>query len=667
MESRERDRASGTRGPVDADERRPLMRRWDPRRRAATASVAIMALLGAACGEDPGRVTTAGESAPAPATAVATTTTVVPASEPSPTRGTPRPPLDRPPTGGIEAVGAPAPGYLQVRGWARDPDTGPVAVTLDVDDTPAAEVTADERRLDASGEFSDDGFSVDLAADVGVHVVCATAPAEGGEVRLGCVDAEVSDVASSVDRREIRLTAVRPAAEGAIEVRGVLVGPGRRATSTIAVTTHEGAVAADALAAPGRVAVDDGTVRFTVDGLSPGTHLVCPVAAEAIEVVAPRPDVDVGVGTGCGSAVIGDPAVGTTGRPASSTVVAPRPGHPLRATERDGGVSVELGDGSVLWFFGDTAERGADGGLRYFVNNTAAWASADAPTTTRDAVEPDGTPVLFADPPEGICSASPYPNPAMWPEAAIAVPLADGRDRVVVFMGKVCLGTGFLDIDDVGLAVAEYLYDPEDPPVDRPVRGRVTQPDLAPTTARFGRAAVLAPDGYVYGQECGVFPDAWGPCRVARVRPESLTEPAAWRYWNGGPWIEASSWSPDRRDAAPTAMPAPVGEPYPVAAFDLEHDEDLGVYVMAYTPWPGFCGRVALRIAETPVGPWTEPVEVTLPDCREEIDGQGYYCYAGTLLSTRCAAETVGVGYFDMLVDGSHAEYRAVQLPFSVR
>jgi hypothetical protein len=255
----------------------------------------------------------------------------------------------------------------------------------------------------------------------------------------------------------------------------------------------------------------------------------------------------------------------------------------------------------------------------------------------------------------------------MWPEAAIAVPLADGRDRVVVFMGKVCLGTGFLDIDDVGLAVAEYLYDPEDPPVDRPVRGRVTQPDLAPTTARFGRAAVLAPDGYVYGQECGVFPDAWGPCRVARVRPESLTEPAAWRYWNGGPWIDATSWSSDRRDAAPTAMPAPVGEPYPVAAFDLEHDEDLGIYVMAYTPWPGFCGRVALRIAETPVGPWTEPVEVTLPDCREEIDGQGYYCYAGTLLSTRCAAETVGVGYFDMLVDGSHAEYRAVQLPFSVR
>ncbi len=645
------------------------MDRMSWRRRVAAVTVATSTLL-AACGEDPDRVATSGGSEAAPVTSTETPVTVapvVPSTGPPPTGGTPRPSPDRPPTGGIDRVASPAPGFLQVRGWARDPDTGPVHVTVTLDGAPAAEVTADERRLDATGESSDDGFSVDVAAEVGAHLVCVTGPAHGGEARLGCADAEVSDPAAGVDPGEILLTTVRPTPDGEIDVRGVIVGPDRPAVSTIAVTTHDGSVVTDGPATPGRVPVDDGTFRFAIDGLSPGTHLVCPVAAEAVQVLTPGPDADVGVGIGCGWAVIGSPAVGTTGRPASSTAVAPEPGHPLHGTERDAGVSVQLGDGSVLWFFGDTAERTADGGFRYFVNNTAAWASADAPTTTHDAVGPGDGPVLFADPPEGICSASPYSNPALWPEAAIAVPLPDGRDRVVVFMTKVCLGAGFLDIEDVGLAVVEYLYDPDDPPVDRPVRGRVTQADLAPTTARFGRAALLAPDGFVYGQECGVFPDAWGPCRVARVRPEVLTDPAAWRYWIGGPWTDAASWSARRSDAAPMAMPAPVGEPYPVAAFDLEYDADLGIYLMAYTPWPGFCGRVALRVAETPVGPWTEPVEVTLPDCREEIDGDDYYCYAGTLQSALCEPDRVGVGYFDMLVDGSHAEYRAVRLPFVVR
>ena len=49
---------------------------------------------------------------------------------------------------------------------------------------------------------------------------------------------------------------------------------------------------------------------------------------------------------------------------------------------------------------------------------------------------------------------------------------------------------------------------------------------VADAEAGYGRALLLGPDDLLYGYECGTYPDNWGPCRVARVRPEQLTDPA---------------------------------------------------------------------------------------------------------------------------------------------
>ena len=171
----------------------------------------------------------------------------------------------------------------------------------------------------------------------------------------------------------------------------------------------------------------------------------------------------------------------------------------------------------------------ADGSLRYFISNTAAWAAPGEPTTTRDAVSAAAEPFLFATAPAGTCDAAASSKAALWPEAAAAIPQDDGTDRVVVVMSKVCVGSSWLDIELVGYVIAEFTYDPDDPPADRPIEGRITQPDLAPVGSGYGRAMLLEPDGYLYGYQCGSFQDdEWGPCRVAprggggRHRPDGL-------------------------------------------------------------------------------------------------------------------------------------------------
>ena len=465
----------------------------------------------------------------------------------------------------------------------------------------------------------------------------------------------------------VRLTAVVPDVDGTVVVRGTVTGD-PVVPAALPVWTHMGTVVDDSTGRVG-VAVPDGDGRFgvVIDGLADGSHWICPDEM-ALAIGPPDAEMDLGCGHGCGAVVLGELSVGTTGRPEQTWLVAPPVGHALHLTERDAGESVVLSDGSIFWVFGDTAQQRPDGGVAYFVNNTAAWAAAEQPTATRDGVDEQGRPFLFAAPPEGICDDSTYSRAALWPESVVAIPQADGTDRVVVIMSTVCVGSDWLAAEEVGLAVVEYVYDPTDPPVDQRIRGEITQPELATTDQAFGRAATVGPDGYVYTQHCGCFTEHWGPCVVARVRADGITDPSAWRYWNGGDWTDPASWVADVGQAAPMQVPdtVGVGEPLPVAGFDLAYDDLLGVYVMAYTPWPGFCGRAAIRVSTTPVGPWTPPVEVTLPDCTGEVAGMDHHCYAVTAQVEFDAEGLLGLGYFDMVTDGGVAEYRALTVPFVV-
>ena len=260
-------------------------------------------------------------------------------------------------------------------------------------------------------------------------------------------------------------------------MRGVITGPAH--PDWVEVTTET-----DTL----RVAAEDGAFRFDLQGLADGTYHLCP---NPFGVTIGTNPVD--PSTTCATAIVGPLSIGTTGRAATIDSVAPAVDHPLHLIERDGGISVELTDGSTLWLFGDSTDDSLGQNMTYFVNNTAAWASADAPTTTRDVAAAE--PVLFAAPPAGTCAESQFrkADAALWPESAVALPQEDGTDRVVVVMSKVCLGDTWLDIETVGFAVVEYRYDPNDPPIDEPIRGEVTQPHLAEADAGYGRALMLGP------------------------------------------------------------------------------------------------------------------------------------------------------------------------------
>jgi hypothetical protein len=61
-------------------------------------------------------------------------------------------------------------------------------------------------------------------------------------------------------------------------------------------------------------------------------------------------------------------------------------------------------------------------------------------------------------------------------------------------------------------------------------------------------------------------------------------------------------------------------------------------------------------------------VEVHLPGCDDDVDGVGYYCYAGTVQPVLSSAGTLGLGYYDQLLslDANRGGYLTVTVPLSV-
>jgi hypothetical protein len=571
------------------------------------------------------------------------------------------------PVGNLEVVTSLSPQRVRVAGWAFDPNSGdPVEVGMTVDGQFGARIRADVDRPDvgtAYGRSPRAGFDTELTVSPGTHQVCVGVfNLEWGADRLlGCRNVTVAQ--STEDRRPSgELTEVVPLGGAQVRVSGTATDPDG-SVAQVRLEVDNGRPGAQVIQLP----VLGGSFSTVVSGLADGLHTFCPVG---IDVLGGAPGLSGERAFLCGSAVLGSTAVGTGGTASSPTPVGSPAGNPLDGAERDAGVSTVLRDGSVMWFFGDTLERDQVGNLTYFVNNTAAWAAAGAPTVTRDG-SVGGQPVPFVTAPADWCSGEPeHPSPAMWPESAVAIPQPDGHtDRVVVFMSKVCLGDQFLEIVAKGMAVVETTYDMNAKPIEVPVTGVVTQADLAVPATAWGRGAFLDDDGFVYAYHCGSFPGQWGPCRAARVVPGSITTSSAWRYWDGDDWTSAGNWVSDPGAAAPMTAPDGVdGFSLPISAFTITEDEQHGAYVMVYSPWPGFTDRVHVRVATTPVGPWTAPVEVFLPGCNDTNGGVQYLCYAGTAQPKLDQAGLLGLGYFDQLVQvgPTRGQYLTVTVPFSV-
>lgn len=82
-----------------------------------------------------------------------------------------------------------------------------------------------------------------------------------------------------------------------------------------------------------------------------------------------------------------------------------------------------------------------------------------------------------------------------------------------------------------------------------------------------------------------------GPIHLARVDPEQVGDPSAYRHWTGDGW----SWRVRR--SRPVAA-GPAGE------LSAAFHRGLGRWLLVHLDDPG--GRIVLRSAEAPTGPWSD-------------------------------------------------------------
>lgn len=347
--------------------------------------------------------------------------------------------------------------------------------------------------------------------------------------------------------------------------------------------------------------------------------------------------------------------------------VGPAANHPAFGLDRDAGVSAQLGDGSVVWFFGDTARVNPDWSLEYFVIGTAAWAAASTPTVTADALV-DEEPQPFLGPDPGVMPCSPAaPVPGVWPYAAVVVQEGN-RDRVLVWVENICLGQS-QNVESRGMAVGEWVHESGDDHSDR--RIELTPLGHLSPDRWYGYAAMLADDGWIYTYYCDRFPtfddagtEAYGPaCKVARVLPSDVADPDRYLV------LATGGWGADGL-AAPLSLP-PRGEPEspgevdrPPGSFSVNYHRGLRRYVMAYSPWPGMSGELHVRFAIQPEGPWTAPQVVDLPGCSTRSNGREFRCYAGSLQPFLDTNSRIGIGYYDRIRDegGVRGNYMVARL-----
>ena len=576
-----------------------------------------------------------------------------------------------PPIGNFDAAVNAGEG-ITISGWAADVDAPGESLTVhasmdrldDFSDPISVSLVANAARPDVgaavAGIGSNHGFAGGIALlSAGTYRVCVSVdPAGlGPAVALGCRDVGV------VGHRPVgAVDLVTAPTATTVRVVGWVRDPDT--TSPLSITIRVGAQTIVSTASLFRSDVGSHGFDVTVAGIGSGPQAVC--------VTATNVGVGADVTLPCGSVVMGATRVATTGAPGPPTRVGPPIGTPLDDIDRDAGISVRLGDGSTFWMFGDSFEAGSSGSLRYFVNNTAAWAAAGAPAVTRDGVVGGASPATFVTPVSDLGCPSRTPTQVMWPLSAVAVPQSATVDRVIAYFQNICLGPN-LTTASRGVAVVQWTYDRTAPPVDQVVTGTVVSQQIFPTNT-YGNAAVLGADGFIYSYACfgpagGGLPDAYGPCKVARVLPESVGDVSSYTYWNGTTFVF------DPALAAAMVLPnAAGGVNNPVASLGVTWDSAHGVYVMAYSPWPGFTDTITIRVASAPQGPWSAPVDIKLPGCNDTVGGSGFYCYAGTSQPQFSVAPTgsgdglLGLGYYDQLVavGPNHGSYQFVTVPFRV-
>jgi hypothetical protein len=246
----------------------------------------------------------------------------------------------------------------------------------------------------------------------------------------------------------------------------------------------------------------------------------------------------------------------------------------LAGVRRSGGAAGRVGD-RLLWTFGDTRLPG--GGLR---SSSGALARLGSPTLLEEPLDGEGAPFALlpfdaAEEAYNAASGSPDERFALRPTAVL--PFAE--NGLIVYARLVLHAGAAEEVVSTGTA----LVRPGSTVAER-------HPELfvAPEPP-FHHAAVLDA-GALHLFACGPA----GRCRLARAPFERATERAAYEFWTG------AGGSPEVALAAEEVPGAASG-------FSVAYV----TYLERFVALGSAGGRVHLRTAPQPEGPWGDAVEVT--------------------------------------------------------
>jgi hypothetical protein len=272
-------------------------------------------------------------------------------------------------------------------------------------------------------------------------------------------------------------------------------------------------------------------------------------------------------------------------------------------TGADGAYSIQLSRNKTLWLFSDTwigeVKDGSRVKPRMINNSIAVQQHGKAPKffwRTND----QGGAESFIKPIDG--------RGFMWLFAGTR--LNSGvyfflRHVEIVKPGLVFGFRGF----DTSMA---HIPNPDDPPH----KWRVTQTPF-PFDQRMEKelmvlgTAVLKDDGYVY-----VYGNSSVVARkgviVARVKEKEFADYARWEFFSG------KKWEQDFAAATPICPEAP-------AEASVSYWPAVKKFVFVYAQ--GLWGRIVMRTADKPEGPWSEPI--ALYQAPEMKYSDKVFCYAG--------------------------------------
>lgn len=297
-------------------------------------------------------------------------------------------------------------------------------------------------------------------------------------------------------------------------------------------------------------------------------------------------------------------------------------------TGGDGGASVLIPGGRVLWTLGDSlvgrVVEGRHGPGTAMVNNAMVVHDLQRPPD-RPPPQASIKRMFGPDPRPGMHSAWLMPNGQAapvenasawyWPTGgAIVTGRGSDRPRLSLFYTRLTRRGGEAEGTVWNFHAQRSVLAVVENPGDQPAAWRVSQHDLGPIERdgrriNWGVAAVEA-DGlvYIFGIDDTV--NLSKRAALARVEGDRITDPQHWRFWTG------RDWSPDRNEAASICERV---------TDELSIHCESGRWVMIHME-PNLGRRIMFRTAPELAGPWSDPRVVY--ECPEPAEANHLMVYA---------------------------------------